>query len=320
MYARATQETLSRRPRRVAAAVTIALLCALGVWAPAGAAKPSAQSIVLPGAGSAEGIAIGTGSTFFAGDLLGGDIYRGNLQRGTVSPFIDNPAGERQAVGMSVDKKTGYLFVAGGQTGQAYVYDTRTGATVATYQLADPTTGPLINDVAITKDGAWFTDSLHAQLFFIPIGPGGALGPSSTLTISGPAATIPSGVNLNGIVASPDASTLIVGHTANAALYTVDSQTGVSTQITGVSVPNVDGIILRGRTLWAVQGFNNQIAVIRLSPDFGAGTVERLITSPLFQVPSTAALHGARLAVVNAKFDTGFPPTADEYEVVIVGA
>jgi sugar lactone lactonase YvrE len=320
MYARAMQQSVSRNPRRVAATATITLMCALGVWAPAGTAKPAAQSIVLPGAGSAEGIAVGTGSTFFAGDLLGGDIYRGNLQRGTVSPFIDNPAGERQAVGMSVDEKTGYLFVAGGQTGQAYVYDTRTGATVATYQLADPATGPLINDVAITKDGAWFTDSLHAQLFFIPIGPRGALGPSSMLMISGPAAAIVGGVNLNGIVASPGGSTLIVAHTANAALYTVDQETGVSTQVAGVSVPNVDGMILRGRRLWAVQGFNNQIAVIDLTPDFGAGTVQRVITSPLFQVPSTAALHGDRLAVVNAKFDTGFPPTADEYEVVIVGA
>jgi hypothetical protein len=30
------------------------------------------------------------------------------------------------------------------------------------------------------------------------------------------------------------------------------------------------------------------------------------------------AIHGNRLVAVNAKFDTGFPPTADEYEVVIV--
>ena len=37
-------------------------------------------------------------------------------------------------------------------------------------------------------------------------------------------------------------------------------------------------------------------------------------------VPSstTVARFGRRLAVVNAKFDTGFPPTADLYEVVLV--
>ena len=46
--------------------------------------------------------------------------------------------------------------------------------------------------------------------------------------------------------------------------------------------------------------------------------MEKVITSDLFQIPTTAALFGDRLAVVNAKFDTGFPPTADQYEVVLV--
>jgi hypothetical protein len=33
---------------------------------------------------------------------------------------------------------------------------------------------------------------------------------------------------------------------------------------------------------------------------------------------SPAARFGSRLAVVNAKFDTGIPPNADQYEVVLV--
>jgi hypothetical protein len=48
--------------------------------------------------------------------------------------------------------------------------------------------------------------------------------------------------------------------------------------------------------------------------------VEEVITSDLFQTPTTAARFGSRLAVVNAKFDTGIPPTADQYEVVLVKA
>jgi hypothetical protein len=308
-------------PRNAALAV-VAVMCALAAWASAAApaaAAPAADQIVLPGATSAEGIAVGTCSTFFAGDLLGGDIYRGNLQRGTVSLFVDNPPGERQAVGMVVDQKTGLLFVAGGQTGQAYVYDIRSGETVATYQLANPAGGgTLVNDVAITQDGAWFTDSLRAALYFIPIGPGGALGPSSTLAVTGPAGAVVGDVNLNGIVATPGGRTLIVGHTANAALYTVDPETGASAEIAGLALPGNDGIELRGGTLWVVQGFLNQIVVVDLDRDLASGSVARLITSPLFQFPSTAALHGGRLAVVNAKFDTGFPPTADQYEVSIV--
>jgi len=42
--------------------------------------------------------------------------------------------------------------------------------------------------------------------------------------------------------------------------------------------------------------------------------VEKVITSDRFQTPTTVARFGRRLAVVNAKFDTGFPPTADQYE------
>ena len=50
------------------------------------------------------------------------------------------------------------------------------------------------------------------------------------------------------------------------------------------------------------------------------GVVDKVITSALFQTPSTAARFGRRLAVVNAKFDTGIPPTADQYEIVLVKA
>jgi sugar lactone lactonase YvrE len=297
----------------VAALAIVVTLVVSGT--PAGA-KPKANKIVLPGATSAEGITVGRGSTFYAGDLFQGDIYRGNLQRGTAALFIDAPDG-RQALGMNFDSASGLLFVAGGFTGQGYVYDTKTGATVAVYQFADPDDGPLVNDVAITNAGAWFTDTAHPQLYFVPLTPDGP-GAFTTLALSGPAAAITGPFNLNGIVATPDGATLIVAHTGNGELYTVDPTTGASALIEGVSVPNVDGIVLRGHTLWAVQNFSNQISVVRLSPDLTSGTVERVITSSLFQIPATAALHGNQLAVVNAKFDTGFPPTADEYEVVLV--
>jgi sugar lactone lactonase YvrE len=296
--------------------VLLALVAA--VAAPAAAARP-AEVIVLPGASSAEGIAAGRGATFYAGDLFAGDIFRGNVQRGTAELFIDAPAG-RMAVGMAADLAHQLLFVAGGFTGQAYVYDLRSGATVATYQLGAPASS-LINDVALTKDGAWFTDSFQAQLYFVPVSRAGVPGPTfRTLGLSGPAATLigNGAVNLNGIQATANGKTLIVAHSANAQLYTVDPATGSSATIAGVSVPNVDGIVLEAGRLWAVQNFSNQIARIRLAPDLTSGVVEEVITSQLFQVPTTAARFGSRLAVVNAKFDTGIPPTADQYEVILV--
>jgi sugar lactone lactonase YvrE len=305
---------LARARRCVAPLLLLALVAAVAT--PAAATRP-AEVIVLPGASSAEGIAAGRGATFYAGDLFAGDIFRGNLQRGTAELFIDAPAG-RMAVGMAADLAHDLLFVAGGFTGQAYVYDLRTGATVATYQLAAPGTS-LVNDVALTKDGAWFTDSFQARLYFVPVSRAGVPAATfRTLAVSGPAADTSGEVNLNGIQATPNGKTLVVAHSANAQLYTVDPATGASATITGVSVPNVDGIVLEAGRLWAVQNFSNQISRIRLAPDLTSGVVEEVITSELFQVPTTAARFGSRLAVVNAKFDTGIPPTADQYEVVLV--
>jgi sugar lactone lactonase YvrE len=301
---------------RSRAAVPLLLLALVTVLAaPAVAARP-AQVIVLPGATSAEGIAAGRGTTFYAGDLFRGDIFRGDVQRGTAELFIDAPDG-RMAVGMATDVAHELLFVAGGMSGQAYVYDLRTGAAVATYQLTTSAT-TIINDVTITKHGAWFTDSLQAQLYFVPVSGAGALGPSRVLGLSGPAADLSGEFNLNGIAATANGKTLIVAHSGAGQLYTVDPASGASAAIAGVSVPFVDGIVLEGRRLWAVQNFTNQVSRIRLAPDLTSGLVEEVIASDLFQIPTTAARFGSRLAVVNAKFDTGFPPTADQFEVVVI--
>jgi sugar lactone lactonase YvrE len=295
--------------------VPLLLLALVTMPAAPAAASRRAEVIVLPGASSAEGITAGRGATFYAGDLFRGDIFRGNVARGTAELFIDVPDG-RMALGMAADVAHDLLFVAGGFTGQAYVYDTRTAATVATYQFGDPAT-TLVNDVTLTRGGAWFTDSLQARLYFVPVTRTGVPGPSSTLELSGPAADTSGEFNLNGIAATPNGKTLVVAHSINGQLYTVDPATGASATIAGVSVPGVDGIVLEGRRLWAVQN-SNQVTRIRLRPHLTSGVVEKVITSDLFQVPSTAARFGHRLAVVNAKFDTGIPPTADQYEVVLV--
>lgn len=268
--------------------------------------------IVLPGATSAEGIATGSGSTFYAGELFSGDVFRGDLRTGEAERFIDAAPG-RMALGLKADVRDGLLFVAGGFTGQGYAYDLATGAPVMSFQL-----GAFINDVVVTNGAAWFTDTALPQLYRVPIGAGGALGSVSTLVVSGPAADTSFDFNINGIAATPDGKTLIVAHSGLGALFTVDPDSGVSEEITGVEVPFVDGILFEGGRIYAVQNFMNQIAEIKVSGDLSSGTVEKVITSPFFQIPTTVARHGNQLAAVNGKFDTGFPPTAATYEVVIV--
>ena len=172
---RRSKEAIVNGSRFVVLSLVVVVILAA---APPAIAAHADEAIVLPGASSAEGIAKGTGSTFYAGDLLRGDIFRGDVRRGTAELFIDAPDG-RMAAGMAVDVRHRLLFVAGVSTGGAYVYDTRTGATVASYQFTDQPS--LINDVAISKDGAWFTDSMNPVLYHVPIGRRGTLGAFRTL-------------------------------------------------------------------------------------------------------------------------------------------
>jgi hypothetical protein len=139
----------------------IALIGALVVGGRVEAASWPA-SMPLPVDFAPEGIAMGTGSTFYVGSLRTGDIYRGDLRTGEGSVFIDAPPG-RVALGLKADRRHRLLFVAGGPTGAAYVYDTRSGASVAVYQLA-PSGTSLINDVVVTRDAAYFTDSFSPVL------------------------------------------------------------------------------------------------------------------------------------------------------------
>lgn len=295
-------------------AAVVAALAMMVAGGPAAQADHAAYSFPLPGATSTEGIASGAGTTFYAGDLFAGDIFRGDIRTGRVEKFIDNAPG-RFTLGLRADLPHGLLFAAGGFDGRGYVYDLISGATLATYQFS--TAPSVINDVAVTPAGAWFTNSSQPELYFVPV-VNGRPGAFRTLHLSGPAAEAPAGFNNNGIQATPDGSTLVVAHSNQGALNRVDPVTGASSTIQGVSVPNVDGILMEGRTVYAVQNFSNQISEVQLSGDLTSGSVRKVVHSGLFETPTTVARFGDRLAAVNAKFNTGFPPTATKYEVVVV--
>ncbi|MEO6207711.1 MAG: hypothetical protein ABIP77_07135, partial [Candidatus Limnocylindrales bacterium] len=187
--------------------------------------------------------------------------------------------------------------------------------------LANPALGTLINDVVVADGAAWFTDSVQPHLYRVPIAADGTIGTPSTLVVTGPAAHLSGAFpppSLNGIAASPNGKTLIVAHSGDGTLYTVNPETGASEAIAGADLPDVDGILVEAGRVWAVQNFRNQVTELRLSSDLSSSTVERVITGPRFEVPTAVAGEGSRLALVSAKFDTGFPPTATSFEVVIV--
>jgi sugar lactone lactonase YvrE len=279
---------------------------ALAATAIAGSGTSFPTRIDLPDGFQPEGIAT-SGQRFYVGSIPTGAVYSGNLRTGDGSILVAGQTG-RAATGLEEDR--GRLFVSGASTGNAFVYDAKTGTDITTYQLS--TGGSFINDVVVTKRAAWFTDSLKPVLYRVPLGPGGAPGPAAdveTVPLSGDFQQQP-GFNVNGIDATPNGKTLVIVQSATGKLFTV-TPAGATNEIVladGESVPNGDGILLDGKTLYVVQNRLNLIAKIKLAASLQTGRVLERISDPGFDVPTTIAEHGNRLYAVNARFGT--PPTS----------
>jgi sugar lactone lactonase YvrE len=288
--------------RLLLALATIAVL----VGAPAGAGQNAfPERIELPDGFEPEGIAI-AGTQFYVGSIPSGRIYRGDLRTGESSELVAEQG--RRAIGLKVDR--GRLFVAGGPTGMAFVYDAATGDNITSYTLSSG--GSFINDVVVTKQAAWFTDSLKPVLYRVPLGPNGRPGAASaveTVDLGGDYEQV-SGFNVNGIDATPDGKTLVIVQSSTGKLFTV-APNGDANEIaltapddSPESVPMGDGILLDGHTLYVVQNQLNLVAKIALAPSLDSGVVLSRFGNPPFDldVPTTIAEHGNRLYAVNARF------------------
>jgi len=242
------------------------------------------------------------------------------IKAGEGDVFIEGEEGA-VAVGLSFDKRANTLFVSGGPTGLGRVYDASSGALLAEYQLGTPG-ATFINDVVATREAAYFTDSRASVFYRVPLGPGGRLLPNAaveTIAFSDNYPFDPAAFNSNGIVATSNGRWLIVANSGAQAVYRVDPDTGEATEIDlgGDALPNADGLVLLGRTLYVVQNSSNQIAVVELSADYTSGEVVDTITDDDFRVPTTAAVFGNALYAVNARFGTTPGPDV-EYEIVRV--
>jgi sugar lactone lactonase YvrE len=303
-----------RRLRITASTLTLLAVLALAVLAPAAQAAPP-HRIPLPNGWQPEGIAIGHGNSFYAGSLATGAVYRGSARTGEGSVLVEPHEG-RVAVGLKVAHRK--LYVAGGPTGQAYVYDARSGDDIATLQLTEEET--FVNDVVVTDDAAWFTDSFNPVLYRVPLRHNGHPAPEAkveTVALSG--IRFLEGFNINGIEATPNGEKLVVVQSNTGLLFTVDADTGRARRIDlgGARVRNGDGILFDGRTLYVVVNMLNQIAVVELERGLHAGEVVKRVTSPGFDVPTTVAQRGDFLYVVNARFGTT-PTPRTRYWITVV--
>ena len=272
----------------------------------AGAARRDDPGLVttiqLPNGFQPEGIAIGSKPFAYFGSLANGSIYRASLLDGTGQRIGDPPG--TPSVGMKIDRRS-RLYVAGGNAGNGRIVSGETGAILASYTF---TTGPsFVNDVVITPDAAWFTDSLNPVLYKVPRFPSGRLATQAdvvTVPLTGDF-TLQPGFNLNGIARTPDGKGLIVVQTNAATLFRVDPATGVTTTLdVGEPMTAGDGLLVSGRTLYVVQNQLNRVAAVRLDAAGTSGTVRAHLADPRFDVPTTVARFGSLLYLPNARFNT----------------
>ncbi|WP_329102943.1 superoxide dismutase [Micromonospora sp. NBC_01699] len=288
--------------------------------APAGAAvaPPAASAragtifpatFALPDGFQPEGIAIGALPYAFFGSRVSGAIYRVSLLTGRGE--VINPGSGTPSQGLKVDLR-GRLFVGGGNStsgAAAKVFNAFTGELLTTYRFNSVPS--FVNDVVLTPEAAWFTDSTNPVLYKLPLDRRGGLPDADeavALPLTGDIA-YGAGINANGIETAPDGRGLLVVQSTTGLLFRVDPTTGVARTVDlgGEVLTNGDGLLRDGHTLYVVQNRLNTVAVYHLDR---AGTTARLVkkvTSPAFDVPTTVAAYANRLYLPNGRFTT--PPT-----------
>jgi sugar lactone lactonase YvrE len=293
--------------RALVAIAALGGVCALGAAAAAGAALP--DRYILPGdAVFPEGVATRPGTDeFFVTSTTDGTVFRGRLGRERMSVFL--PAGgdgRVDAVGLRATRDR--LVVAGGDTGRIFVYDLRTRRLLRRFSTG---TGGVINDVAITPSGdAYVTDSPRSLLFRIPARD--LVRRRANVTRLRSFARFPESLAPGGYpngVAPAGRHHVIVGFLGSGRLARVDLRTRAlrRVQLGASEVPAPDGIVTRGRTAYVVNS-GSRVTQLALSADYARARAVRQITSPSFRLPTTVAVAGRRLLVVNSQFDRRSSP------------
>jgi sugar lactone lactonase YvrE len=275
------------------------------------AAAPFPQTIPVPPGSLPEGIATGNGNTFYVGSRADGSVYGGSLRTGEGRIVVQGGDG-RKAFGLKF--RGGKLYVAGGDStaGDGFVYDARTGELLDSFDLG----GEFVNDVTVTREAAYFTDSRPGRAFIYRYDR--RTGEATAIPITGDL-VYGDGFNANGIAATPNGKTLIIVQSSTGKLFTADPGTGVTSEITiPEPVTAGDGILLRGKKLYVVRNQFNEVVRLRLNAKLTAARSATTLTDPDFDIPTTIAAKGKRLYVINARFST--PPTPETtYDVVLVG-
>jgi Cu-Zn family superoxide dismutase len=284
--------------------------------AQAGARKPVISTYTLPTDESfvyPEGVAV-HGNDYYVTTFGTGKIYRGDLAEPEAEEFISDVGFGAGGVKVAGE----HLVVARGEGGVS-LYDRGTGAFLASWSVGP---GSWTNDIAIAPNGdAYVTDSARPLLYRIPAAElSHASAPVQDLPVflewaGTPFPHIDGATNANGIAATPDGKFVLVVHFETGGLFRVRLSDKRVTQVDlgGYSLTGGDGMILTDSILYVVRIFDSLVAKLRLNGRHDTGRLLSETTDPSFHGPTTAAIAGNRLLVVNSEF-TG-PPSGPPWTV-----
>ncbi|HET7397083.1 MAG TPA: hypothetical protein VFJ94_01075 [Intrasporangium sp.] len=129
------------------------------------------ETVSLPAGFRPEGITSGPGLTFYVGSVADGRIATGSLRTGAVRNLLPGATG-RSLRGLFWDRRTGLVWAVGsvGDVGHVWAVNGRSGAVVSDTVVPG---AKFLNDLVVTRDRVWVTDSMVDRLTWIRLGPRG---------------------------------------------------------------------------------------------------------------------------------------------------
>lgn len=272
--------------------------------------RPSTYVVSEQPGDTPEGIEVTPDGTIYVTSVGSGAVYRGSVRSPRLKPFLAAGSdGRTSATGVHVDR-WGRVLVAGASTSKLYLYDAR-GQLLAARTAQE---GSFLNDFAFTADAVYVTDSAHNQIWRASLTAQGLGELEPWLTRD---KISPTPYFLNGIVATPDGRTLLVGEQGQDLTYRVDIQTATAkpVEVTGANgILSGDGYLLEGQHLYAVYNAGGGRYVTRLarldSTWSAAEVVADSAPGAAGSTPTTVARDRGRLLWVNSQLDVapGTPP------------
>jgi sugar lactone lactonase YvrE len=279
-------------------ALLLALLGAL-VAAPAASALPKEYVLngdeVFP-----EGVTLRPGTDrFFVTSTTNGTVFTGTLGSPKTKVFLA-PGKNGRGLANGIHATRDRLAVAGSLSNNVYVFALPSGKLVRRFDTGQ---GGLVNDVTFAPNGDLYaTDSGRGLLFRVRAK---ALAKrSAAFQQIEPIVEFedtPIGLYSNGLVPVGKRYLLVDG-TVSGALARVDLKTLAVRQVDlhGSALPVADGLARDGRTLYAVNSAS-RVTELKMSKNWLSGRVQHQITSSRFKFPTTVAIAGKRLLVVNGQ-------------------